>query len=91
MKYTPGPWEVRIKCRSDGEKYCDGIYTANEERIVETDSGYYHPPELADAYLIASAPLMYEALLAVCNKPGPEAVGLIHRALAAAEGRCEAK
>lgn len=72
-EHTPGPWKVD---KPDGNN-CDGIVTAYDMQvewsddpsdgqepriIVETDGGHY-PPHIADAYLIAGAPEMYEALV----------------------------
>jgi len=82
-KFTSGPWVIKFE--NDGD--VGGIYAANGERIVETDSGYY-PPRINDANLIAAAPELYEALKA-CLK---EDSGLIcskqvAAAIAKAEGR----
>ena len=60
--HTLGPWEVRYGHDSDADRVY-GIYAANGERVVETDSGVY-PPETPDARLIAAAPEMLAAIKA---------------------------
>lgn len=65
--HTPGPWTFEpreYRSRVDPkEVHCLGIFGADGEEIVVTDSGYY-PPKIADAYLIAAAP----ELLAVAKQ-----------------------
>lgn len=63
--YTKGPWRV-VMGEGDDANRVYGIQSADAD-IVETDSGYY-PPELADAYLIAAAPDLYEALLVLFRR-----------------------
>ena len=53
---------IRPLLDDDGLPRVDGIYAADGDRIVETDSGVY-PPYRADAILIAAAPEMLEALI----------------------------
>lgn len=71
MSHTPGPWRIEMGTLSDEKDCVYGIYSADDQRIVETDSGVY-PPSLADARLIASAPDLLDACKMALGAVPPE-------------------
>lgn len=86
---TPGPWRFAIRT-SYPNGHVNGIWGANGEEIVVTDSGYY-PPTIADAHLIAAAPELLAAAKDVLTWLSPDisvvALKDLRAAIAKAEGK----
>jgi hypothetical protein len=59
-KHTPGPWIVR---RMENDCFVEGIWEDIDGKYkTEILSGELYPSKLADAYLVAQAPAMYDML-----------------------------
>lgn len=86
-EHTPGPWEV-VQERRWGEPLFF-IYGAGKEvtSITEPDAESRLPSTMAaDARLVAAAPDMLAALLAIVSKPGPDAWAKVAVAIDKASG-----
>lgn len=59
-----GPWRVDSSPRwkDANDLQCDGILSANDVRVVETDGGFYEPT-IETATLIATARNLFPAML----------------------------
>lgn len=65
MSHSPAPW--RFTPRTDYPNgHIEGIWDANGDQVVVTDSGYY-PPTIDDARLIAAAPDLLQACRMALN------------------------
>jgi hypothetical protein len=63
-KHTPGPWHVRVVEDCTGEEV--GVYSGGEAMaMLIADCGYPCPANNANARLMAAAPDLLEALLAL--------------------------
>lgn len=71
-----GPWRVDSSPRwkDANDLQCDGILSANDVRVVETDGGFYEPT-IETATLIATARNLFPAMLDVAEKMLASAAG----------------
>ena len=60
MKYTPGPWEIKYEFNVFDEK--NRVVAACGGHSSNVDSDKVREENIANAYLIAAAPDMHEAL-----------------------------
>ena len=68
MKHTPGPWfkaDDRQVKRKDGTMIATAWWFGNKGSVPESEA-------IANNYLIAAAPEMYEALKDVCSEICPD-------------------
>jgi hypothetical protein len=86
-KHTPGPWTLDDFGPNSGNIY-RGEIDAKNSRIADLmdcfDNGGMTPEQwVANAHLIAAAPLMYEALSELVNSPNAKQNALWDKARAA--------
>lgn len=87
--HTPGPW--LIKKRHDEPEYSNSILSVEADGKDFVDSvatlyGCEDPEKLANARLIAAAPELLEALLAIYDRHNAETMAQARAAIAKATG-----
>jgi hypothetical protein len=97
-KHTPGPWDYQIVRNGDDPQYPElRVYDADRDAIIQqSQSGYdtITAITIEDAWIIAAAPEMLEALKdcrdLIENMRVEELLMQVEAAIAKAEGRGEA-